>query len=65
MFLVGIDLKTGDYVVNANCCSMCKRLVINSGISRVIIRDTKEKYRIIDVQEWVEKDESLEEHRGY
>lgn len=65
MFLVGIDLKTGDYVENANCCSMCKRLVINSGISKVIIRDTKEKYRIIDVEEWIKNDESLENHRGY
>ena len=65
MFLVGIDLKTGDYVVNANCCSMCKRLVINSGIAKVIIRDTKEKYRIIEVEEWIKNDESLENHRGY
>lgn len=65
IFLVGLDLKTGKYVDKADCCSMCKRLIINSGISKVIIRDTKEKYREINVEDWIKNDESLENHRGY
>ena len=46
-------------------CSMCKRQIINAGIERVIIRDTNTDYRIIEVKEWIEQDESLEGILGY
>lgn len=65
LYLVGIECTTGEYVENACCCSMCKRMVINAGISHVIIRDTKEQYRIIPVQKWIDDDESLEGVIGY
>ena len=39
LYLVGKEVSTGDYVKNAVCCSMCKRMVINAGIARVIVRD--------------------------
>lgn len=65
MFLVGVESDTGKYVENSSCCSMCKRLVINSGIEKVYIRDTKEDYRVIDVQEWIDNDESLSGVLGY
>lgn len=65
MYLAGVDAVTGDYIPNSNSCSMCKRQIINSGISRVIVRDTKDEYRIINVQEWIDNDESLEGTRGY
>lgn len=65
LYLVGIECSTGEYVENACCCSMCKRMVINAGISHVIIRDTKEQYRIIPVQKWIDDDESLEGVIGY
>ncbi|MBE6071219.1 MAG: cytidine deaminase [Clostridium butyricum] len=60
LYLVGKDAKTGEYVENANSCSMCKRLIINSGIKNIIIRDTQENFREIDVEEWIENDDSLE-----
>lgn len=59
LFLVGLDLKEGGYVQNASCCQMCKRMVINSGIEKVYIRVDKENYRVIDVSEWIEDDDSL------
>lgn len=65
LYLVGTDVKTGNYVENANCCSMCKRVIINAGISRVIIRDNKDHYRVICVNDWVKNDESLEGVLGY
>ena len=55
----------GSYVLNACCCSMCKRMVINAGIARVIIRDDAQNYRIIEVQSWIDEDESLLGQRGY
>lgn len=65
LYLVGIECDTGEYVENANSCSMCKRMIINAGIAHVIIRDTKDDYRIIHVQKWIEDDESLNGTTGY
>ena len=65
LYLVGIECDTGEYVENANSCSMCKRMIINAGIAHVIIRDTKDNYRIIHVQKWIEDDESLNGTTGY
>ncbi len=65
MYLCGIDCDTQDYVSNANSCSMCKRLIINAGISTVYIRDDKDNYRVIDVQSWIDDDESLFGKLGY
>jgi dCMP deaminase len=44
---------------------MCKRMVINAGIARVIIRDTKDEFHIIEVGEWIENDDSLSGQFGY
>ena len=66
LYLCGRDAKTGKLVENANCCSMCKRLVINAGISTVIVRDTEDEFRVIDVEsEWIANDESLSGVMGY
>ncbi len=65
LYLVGIDMATGDYVKNANSCSMCKRMVINAGIEKIYIRDSKNEYRVVEVNEWVENDESLDGVFGY
>lgn len=60
LYLCGKEAD-GSYVKNGSCCSMCKRMVINAGIKTVIIRDTLDEYRVIDVDsEWVLNDESLE-----
>ena len=65
LYLVGIECDTGEYVKNASSCSMCKRQIINAGIAHVIIRDTKDDYRIVHVQKWIDDDESLEGTKGY
>ena len=65
LYLVGKEVKTGDYIEGATSCAMCKRLVINAGIERVIIRDTKDDYRIVDVNDWIVNDESLDGVFGY
>lgn len=65
LFLAGVDVRTGEYVQNGNSCSMCKRQIINSGIRKVFIRDTKDEYRVINVQEWIDDDESLIGRFGY
>lgn len=65
LYLVCIDYKTRELVSGTNSCAMCKRMIINAGISTVIIRDTKEDFRVIDVNSWIENDDSLEGKFGY
>lgn len=60
LYLTGKECKTGEYIKNSCCCSMCKRMVINAGIAYVYVRDDKDNYRKIDVNDWIENDESLE-----
>lgn len=60
MYLVGRECSSGEYVHNASPCSLCKRFIINSGIEKVVVRDTKKVYREINVEEWIENDDSLE-----
>lgn len=65
LYLVGLEADTGELVQNSCCCAMCKRMVINSGIKQVVIRDTYDEYRVIDVQSWIDEDESLKGIMGY
>lgn len=65
MFLVGKDAKTGTYVENASACSLCKRMIINAGIEKIIIRNSKNKYTEINVNDWIINDESIEGVFGY
>lgn len=65
LYLVGREVSTGKYVQNSVSCSLCKRVIINSGIERVVIRDTDTEYRVIEVMEWIMNDESVTGTRGY
>lgn len=66
LYLVGRDASTGELVEDANACAMCKRLIINAGISTVIIRNTRDAYTVIDVKsQWVDNDDSLSGKTGY
>ena len=35
-------------------------MIINAGIETVVMRDTKEEYRIIQVEEWIKNDDTLD-----
>lgn len=65
LYLVGREMDSSGYVQNASPCSMCKRLIINSGIDRVIIRYDENNFITVDVEEWIKNDESLENITGY
>lgn len=40
----------------AESCTMCRRLIINAGIQRVIGRVAPEKYNVIRVKDWVSEE---------
>jgi len=65
LYLAGRDVKTGELVENACCCSMCKRMVINAGIENVVVRVTPTEYKVYPVSDWIENDDSLEGKLGY
>ena len=65
LYMVGIEVANGEYVTHARPCAMCKRMIINAGIKNIVVRNTKTEYEIIDVSEFIDNDESLEEVMGY
>lgn len=68
LYLVGRETPDGNYIKNADCCTMCKRVIINAGIETVIIRDDVKNFRMIDVQSWVDNDdlaENVDVNLGY
>ena len=59
LYLVGINKRNGEYVKDNYPCTLCKRMIINSGIEKVVMRDTKEEYRVENVEDWVKNDNTL------
>jgi dCMP deaminase len=58
LYLTGHD-ENGSLNPGAYPCAMCQRLIINAGISRVICRNTPERYTVIPVRDWVEKEDDF------
>ena len=65
LYLSGIDGKTGEIISDSCSCQMCKRMVINAGISKVIVRNTKTEYTVYDVRDWIINDDSISGKFGY
>ena len=65
LYMACLDSKTGELVSGTNSCAMCKKLIINAGIDKVVIRDTPDSYNVIEVREWLEDDDSISGRRGY
>ncbi len=59
LYLAGRDAATGKLLPDATSCSMCRRIIINAGIARVVIRRTETEYSVVDVQEWIDNDDSI------
>ena len=60
LYMACQDPKTGQLIPDSTSCSMCRRLIINAGIKRVVIRDAPTDYRVVDVErDWVAQDDSL------
>ena len=65
LYLCGREADTDEYIKNSCCCSLCKGMIINSGIERVVIRDDDMNYRSIPVYDWVINDDSISGQFGY
>ncbi len=65
LYMTCVNPKDGSLYEGTTSCMMCKRQIINAGIETVIVRDTRESYRIIPVSDWIEDDDSLSGKFGY
>ena len=61
MYLSGRDAKTGELLHDTTSCSMCRRMIINAGISRVVARIGEREYTVTNVRDWIFNDDSLPE----
>ena len=65
LYMACVNAKTGELEAGTSSCMMCKRQVINAGIATLVVRDTKDTYRVINVSDWIENDDSLSGVFGY
>ena len=65
LYMVCVNPADGSLYAGTNSCMMCKRQIINAGIETIVVRDTKEEYRVISVSDWIENDDSLSGKFGY
>lgn len=65
LYLVGKDSKSGEILSDISSCMMCKRLVINAGIDKVIFRTGESTFNEIKVRDWIINDDSMTGKFGY
>ena len=63
LYLVGRNAQTGELLHDATSCAMCRRMVINAGLSKVVIRTTASEFSVVDVQDWVELEDDVPDLR--
>lgn len=61
LYMTCMDPSTQTLISGSSSCSMCRRLIINAGIDRVIIRESPSEFSVVDVNEWIDEDDSLPE----
>lgn len=59
LYLVGRTADTGELNPQTTSCAMCRRLIINAGIQKVICRISEDEYTVTDVQDWIDNDDTL------
>lgn len=65
LYMACVDPGSETLVSGTSSCMMCKKQVINAGIAYVVVRDNKESFRVIDVNDWIRDDDSLTGSFGY
>ena len=59
IYLVGRDARTGELLADATSCLMCRRMVINAGLEKVVIRRTETECEVGPVADWIAEDDLL------
>lgn len=59
LYLAGKDAATGELLHDTSSCSMCRRMIINAGLEKVIARTGRDTYTVTNVRDWVWNDDTL------
>lgn len=59
LYMACVDPSTGALIPGSTSCAMCRRLIINAGIARVVIRNSKSEFSVVHVEDWIRDDDSL------
>lgn len=59
LYLVGYRTENHEYEKGAAPCLMCRKLIINAGLEKVIVRVNKTEYKVYPIQDWIDNDEFL------
>ena len=59
IYLVGRNAATGELLPDATSCLMCRRMIINAGLERVVIRRTKTEFEVVPVETWIAEDDLM------
>ncbi len=65
LYMCCTDPKTGAVIGNICSCMMCKRLVLNAGIEKVIVREEDGSHTEFETFKWIVDDDSLSGKFGY
>lgn len=59
LYLAGFDMETQQAVPHPEPCLLCRRVIINAGITRVIMPRGNDGYQYIDVDDWINQERGL------
>ncbi len=59
LYLAGKNAVTGELLHDTSSCSMCRRMIINAGLEKVVARTGPGVYTVTMVREWIEEDDTL------
>lgn len=65
MYLSCVSPEDGKILGGTCCCALCKRLILNAGISKVIVREDKDNFTVVDTSSWIYNDDTLGDTMGY
>ncbi len=65
LYMACLNPQDGSLYPGTCSCMMCKKQIINAGIEKIVVRDTPTDFRVVNVSEWIDDDDSLSGKFGY
>lgn len=65
LYMCCTDPQSGEIIGDICCCMMCKRLVLNAGVKKVIVRESDGGHTVFNTIDWIYDDDSLSGKFGY
>ena len=59
LYLVGRDVETGTLHPDPQPCAMCRKLILNAGLDKVVMRNTETGYTVAHGVDWIRCDDSI------